>query len=61
MVRNSRGLRAAAIFIYQNNRLKVFIKGRLKGLRPFKNYTSPSPLKERDTKGKSKRGSASLI
>jgi len=27
------------------------MKGRLKGLRPFKNHTSPSPLKERGTKG----------
>jgi len=27
------------------------IKGRMKGLRPFINYSSPSPLKERGIKG----------
>ena len=27
------------------------VKGRLKGQSPFKNYSSPSPLKERETKG----------
>jgi len=27
------------------------MEGSLKGLRPFKNYPSPSPLKERGIKG----------
>jgi len=30
---------------------RLFIKGRLKGLRPFKTYIPPSPLKERGIKG----------
>ena len=30
--------------------LRLSIKGRLKGLRPFKSNLSPSPLKERGTK-----------
>ena len=52
--RNSRGIKTTAIF------LSMLIKSRLKGLRPFKTYTSPSPLKERDKKGESKRGEAPL-
>jgi len=36
------------------------MKGRLKGRSPFKKQSSPSPLKERDTKRESKRGEASL-
>jgi len=31
--------------------IQQFIKGRLKGRSPFKNYSSPSPLKERGTEG----------
>jgi len=31
--------------------LMSFIKGSLKGLRPFKNSPSPSPFKERGIKG----------
>ena len=30
---------------------RLFSKGSLKGLRPFKNKSSPSPLKERGIKG----------
>jgi len=29
---------------------RLFSEGSLKGLRPFKTYTSPSPLKERGIK-----------
>ena len=30
---------------------RLFSEGSLKGLHPFKTYTSPSPLKERGIKG----------
>jgi len=61
MVRNSRGFRVAAILIYQRNRLEAFIKGRLKGQSSFKNYTSPSLLKEVRSSRVSKRGKAPLF
>jgi len=35
----------------KNLTARSFIEGRLKGLRPFKNYSSPSPSKERGIKG----------
>ena len=40
-------LREAAVA----QQFRIFIEGSLKGSRPFKTYTSPSPLKERGTKG----------
>jgi hypothetical protein len=38
------------IFVFQLINMRPFIKGSLKGLCPFKNYPSPSPLKERGIK-----------